>query len=44
MRTIKEFNDSYELVCDGGGLTIDVPSVVQFLNLAFSDFLKSGRI
>jgi hypothetical protein len=40
MRTIKEFNDSYELVCDGGGLSIEVPAVVQFLNVAFSDFLK----
>ena len=40
MRTIKEFNDSYELICDGGGLSIEVPAVVQFLNVAFSDFLK----
>nr|QPI16437.1 MAG: hypothetical protein NIOZUU157_00330 [Virus NIOZ-UU157] len=40
MRTSKEFNETYELVCKGDGLSINVPSVVQFLNLAFSDFLK----
>ena len=40
MRTAKEFNDSYELICEGGGLVIDVPAVVQFLNVAFADFLK----
>ena len=40
MRTAKEFNQTYELVCTGGGLVIDVPAVVYFLNLAFTDFLK----
>ncbi len=40
MRTAKQFNQTYELVCTGEGLIIDVPSVVQFLNLAFIDFLK----
>ena len=40
MRTAKEFDQTYELVCTGGGLVIDVPAVVQFLNLAFIDFLR----
>ncbi len=40
MRTAKQFNQTYELVCTGEGLTIEVPSVVQFLNLAFIDFLR----
>ncbi len=40
MRTAEEFNNTYELICDGGGLVIDVPSVVHFLNVAFSDFIK----
>jgi len=40
MRTAKEFNETHELVLEGEGLQIDVPSVVQFLNQVFNDLLK----
>ena len=40
MRTAEEFNNTYDLICEGGGLVIDVPAVVQFLNVAFADFIK----
>ena len=44
MRTAKEFNQTYELVCTGGGLVIDVPAVVQFLKLSVHRLLENRGI